>query len=411
MPINLNDPTILLDNEVLDDPTAFHDALRSEAPVWKVPGQNTFVVSDPRLIREVVGRSQDFSSNLVNILYDDGEGRLIPYEIAPYRASVHVLSTADPPLHGHHRKLLQPHLSPASVAGLAPAISNIVEEHLAPILATRAVDAVSTFSDPVPVRTICEVVGLPASDAPAILGYANGTGALLDGVTDREGMQRAANAAFELTIFVHERLEQALAHDPADRRGLMAILSAAIEDGQVSHREVRDMLVVLVTAGSETTASLLATSIEVLCQNQDLQQALREEPELIPETLEEILRAQGPFQFHYRFTPHDTELAEFQIPANSQVMLMWAAANRPDPAHEGPEGASLSGKAAPHFAFGRGLHFCIGAPVARLEARIALEHLLRSTSSVTLDPDHPSTRRPSIFIRRHATLPILVEPS
>jgi cytochrome P450 family 144 len=409
--IDFNDPTILLDSDVLEDPTVLHDALRREAPIWKIPGQSTFVVSEPKLIREAVGRSDDFSSNLVYVLHDDGEGRLIPFEIAPYRASVHVLSTADPPIHDHHRKILQPHLSPASVSRFAPAISQIVDEHLAPMLEERSIDAVAAFSDPVPVRTICEVVGLPASDASTVFGYANATGALLDGITDLDGMQRAATAGFELTIFVHERLEQALLEDPADRRGLLGVLSQAIEAGQISQREARDMLVVLVTAGSETTASLMATAIEIIGRDQDLQEALRRDPALIAPTLEEILRESGPFQFHYRFTPHDTILGGVEIPAGSQVLLMWAAANRPSPDSSIDERTPPREKAAPHFAFGRGLHFCIGAPVARLEARIAIERLLGATASFQLDATHPPTRRPSIFIRRHATLPIVVVPA
>jgi len=92
---------------------------------------------------------------------------------------------------------------------------------------------------------------------------------------------------------------------------------------------------------------------------------------------------------------------------------MWAAANRPVPSASELAGPSEAGprRTPPHFAFGRGIHFCIGAPVARLEARVALEQLLARTRSISLDPDHPPTRRPSIFIRRHATLPVVVEPS
>ncbi len=95
------------------------------------------------------------------------------------------------------------------------------------------------------------------------------------------------------------------------------------------------------------------------------------------------------------------------FPLAAGVLLLWAAANLPDPTE--PTGAG--GRRPPHFAFGRGIHFCIGAPVARMEARLGLGHLLSATSSITLDPDHPPTRRPSIFLRRHRSLPIVVEPS
>ena len=92
-------------------------------------------------------------------------------------------------------------------------------------------------------------------------------------------------------------------------------------------------------------------------------------------------------------------------------MVMWAAANLPDPGPDPGGEVDTDARQQPHFAFGRGIHFCIGAPVARMEARLGIEHLLATTSSITLDPDHPPTRRPSIFMRRHRSLHIEVAPS
>jgi cytochrome P450 len=155
----------------------------------------------------------------------------------------------------------------------------------------------------------------------------------------------------------------------------------------------------------------LSTALETLACDRALQARLRAEPELIPGVIEEILRSDGPFQFHYRYTPADTSLGGVDIPAKSRVMLMWAAANRPTPGAPAPELLSpdaTAGRTAPHYAFGRGLHFCIGAPVARLEARLALVGVLAATTNFELDPAHPPTRRPSIFIRRHATLSLVV---
>ena len=232
------------------------------------------------------------------------------------------------------------------------------------------------------------------------------TGALLDGVTDIEGMTTAATGALELGIYVHTKFEEVLALAPEDRRGLLGVFARMFEAGDVTMSEVTSMLTVFVTAGSETTASLMATAIETLARDQALQDRLRRDPSLIPDAIEMFLRDNGPFQFHYRYVPADTSIGGVSIPAESRVMLMWAAANRPSPdtpAHD--EEPRLS----PHFAFGRGLHFCIGAPVARMETRVALERLLGTTTSFRLDPDEPMTRRPSIFIRRHGKLPLILE--
>ncbi len=411
MDIDLTDPGVLLRGDVLDDPSELYDRLRSDAPVWQLPGQDSFLVSDPSLIREAVNRPEDFSSNLVSLLHDDGSGCPVAFGMAPAGDPIHVLATADPPIHTRHRKLLQAHLSPAAVAALEPAITRIVDDQLRVLFGSvvdGTVDAVSTFSDPVPVRTIFELIGLPGEDADRINRLVGDTGALLDGVTELDGMLAAMHAAMELGMYVSEHLDRSLALPAEQRRGLLGVFSEQIESGEVSAGEVGDMLVVLVSAGSETTASLIATTIETLARDPELQQHLRAHPEDLPDALERILRADGPFQFHYRSVPHDTELGGVSIPGGSRVLLMWAAANRRAPGDTAPPVVDPERGPAPHFAFGRGLHFCIGAPVARLEARTAIERLLAATSAIELDPGHPPTQRPSIFIRRHATLPIRV---
>ena len=419
MSLDLGDPRSLLRADVLEDPRPFYDLLRSEAPVWQIPGQDTFLVSDPSLIREAVRRTQDFSSNLVSILHDDGTGCPVAYAMARFGDPIHVLPTADPPLHARHRRLLQAQLSPAVVAGLESVVTRIITERLDAMLQSGRVDFVATFSNPVPALTICEVIGLAPGDAPQIVTSVSALGALLDGVTYADGIGPAAHAAMDLMIYIQGQLNATLSRPTEERSGLLAVFAEGIESGTVLSDEARDMLLILVSAGSDTTASLLASSVETLTRDLELQERLRGDPTLIPGAIEDILREDGPFQFHYRATPRDTMLGGIPIPANSRVLLMWAAANRPGPdkaadptvtTTELSDGTDDRGP-APHFAFGKGLHFCIGAPVARLEARIAIEQLLARTASITLDPDHPPTRRPSIFLRRHASLPIIVTPA
>ncbi|MFZ4669300.1 MAG: cytochrome P450 [Microthrixaceae bacterium] len=409
--LDLAEPGVLLRPDVLDDPRDFHDALRADAPIWQVPGQDTFLVSDPRLIREAVARTDDFSSNLVAVLHDDGTGCPVAFRLSRPGDPVHVLSTADPPIHTRHRRLLQHHLAPAAVAELEPEIGRIVDDCLDHLLASPAADAVPVFTDAVPIRTISLVLGLPVADADRLVRLVRETGTLLDGTADLDGLGAGAVAALELTGYVEEQLQASLASEIGDRRGLMAVLADAVESGELNVGEARDILVVLVSAGSETTSSLLATAVETLAVDAGLQAGLRRDPSGIPDAIEVMLRTDGPFQFHYRYVTGDTELGGMAIPARSRLLLMWAAANRPVPGAEAIVDAADGRGAAPHFAFGRGLHFCIGAPLARLEARVALERLLARTESIDLDPDRPPTRRPSIFIRRHETLSIRTQRS
>jgi cytochrome P450 len=233
---------------------------------------------------------------------------------------------------------------------------------------------------------------------------------LLDGVTDLDGMSHAAIAALTLYEYAQSQLDSVRSRPSTERAGLLAVLVDGIDSGVLTADEARTILLQLFSAGTETTSSLIATAIETLARRPDLQGRLRCHPERIPEALEDILRDDGPFQFHYRWTTTDTTLGDVPIPANSRVLLLWAAANRPWPEEPGSSRRDLdAADPGAHYAFGRGLHFCVGAPLARLESRIAIERLLARTSRVALDPDHAPVRRPSILLRRHTSLCVTLE--
>ncbi len=408
---DLDDPATLVSPAVVADPRAFYDILRAQAPVWKVPGQDTFLVADPGLVREVVGRARDFSSNLVSLVHQGDDGGLALFDMAPLGDPSNVLATADPPDHARHRKLLQAHLSPAAVAKMEPLLRATLKRLLAPLIAGGGGDAVAAVCDPFPALVICQLIGLPVGDIATIVPLVAATAAMLDGVTDRAGMNAAAMAALELVEYGSAKLNETLAHDnpPLDDNRpvgvVLGVLAAAVTDNTITFDEATGILLQLLNAGTETTTSLIARAMYSLAVDPETQTALRDRPESIPEFLENVLRTQGPFQFHYRFTATETVIAATIIPAGSRVLLLWSAADRPDPADPPP--AHTRGDTQSHFAFGRGAHFCIGAHLARLEARLALEELLDATNRFELDPQRAATERPTIFLRRHATLPVL----
>jgi cytochrome P450 len=407
MQLDLDDPLLLVRDEVLDDPYPLYDLLRRQAPVWRLPGRNSFLVADPGLIRDVVSRPAEFSSNLVSVLHRDDTGGLAAFDMVPFGDPTHILATADPPAHTRHRKLLQPRLSPAALGELVPVVNQIVDDQLEPMLAAGEGDFVTDFSDPIPALTICDVLGFPRSDATSLVKWVSAIGLLLDGVTDGEGMHQAQTAALDLLIYIHNQVDTALQRPGNERPGLLGVLVDASDSGLISVDEAQNLLMLLVNAGTETTSSLLATSVRTLAREPELQEDLRAEPEGIPDAIEAILRNEGPFQFHYRWASTDSTIGETRVPANSQVLLMWAAADRASPGGPGDGNrASEAGRQAPHFAFGRGMHFCIGAHLARLEATAALGRLLDRTSTFSLHPDHPPVRRPSISLRRHLSLPV-----
>jgi cytochrome P450 len=419
---DLTDPTLLFRPDVLDDPSALYAVLRAKAPVWEIPGTATFVVSSAALVTEAVARPDDFSSNLASLIFRGGDGCPVAFDMAPMGDAIHVLATADPPVHTAHRKLVQPHLTPACVARLEPEIAAMVDGLLDGLLAAGGGDLMAALADPLPMRVICRVIGLPPDDAPRLLDLVLDTGEILAGVVDVDAMGRAARAAMESGVYLAEHLARAVerrgAGDPAAGGVLGTVdtlndlLAAEIAAGAMTFEEAAGMLVQILSAGSETTTSLIGQAVRVLADDPAVQARLRAEPEAIPPFLEEVLRTDGPFRFHYRSTRQPTELGGVAIPAGARVLLMWAAANLDGDAYADPERLDVDRPLAKgHLAFGRGIHFCIGAPLARLEARIAVQRLLERTAAVTLDPAVPPRQRPNIFLRRLGQLGVTVIPS
>jgi cytochrome P450 family 144 len=168
----------------------------------------------------------------------------------------------------------------------------------------------------------------------------------------------------------------------------------------------------LLSAGGESTTSLLGNAVRLLAERQELQSLLRGSPELIPAFIEEALRLESPFRFLLRTTAHDTVLNDVDIPAGATVLLLWGAANRDAAIFENPDAIVLEREVPKrHVAFGRGIHHCVGASLARLEARIVLESLLERTKGFTLDPNEPPRWVQSLMVRRHDHLVIRVTRS
>jgi cytochrome P450 len=170
--------------------------------------------------------------------------------------------------------------------------------------------------------------------------------------------------------------------------------------------------VVLLSAGGESTTSLLDNAIHLLALNPGLQGRLRDEPQLVAPFVEEALRLEPPFRYHLRHATRATDVHGVPIAAGSTVLLFWGAANRDPAEYDRPDDVLLD-RSAPkhHLAFGRGIHFCVGAPLARLEAQIVLTRLLARTRRFALDPDRPTIRVDSLVVRRFRSLPLVVAAS
>lgn len=395
---DLTDPRTLLLAHEQGRVRDLYAQLAAQAPVWELPGGLGFhLVSTPDLVEEAVARPEDFSSKMTRFLYVGDDGRPAAYSMMGMGDDTDALATADPPAHDDQRRLINGAFSKRSVAALTQEVTDIAQE-LVGRFAQGQVDATRELADPLTMRVLCRVVGLPEEDAPDLVTSVIAMDRMICGLADREAMDAGATAALMLGIKLSEHLAQ-----PAVPGSVLARLQELIADGALLEGQVIAILMQLVTAGTETTATLIGRAVRHLAEDPRRQDELRRHPDEIAAFLDNLLREDGPFQYHYRTVVRDTILGGVALPAGATVLLMWAAADQ--------NRSSQADPSAPHLAFGRGNHFCLGAHLARLEAAVSLRVLLAESERFSPVVDAPASSRPSLMMSRPDRTPIQWVPA
>ena len=394
--------THLLDPAVIDEPYGFYEDLRANAPVWEVPGTGIFTVATFQLLAEAAGRVEDFSSNLNCLLYRDAHG--MPCRLPFGDAGVQALATADPPMHAMHRDTVFPELVAKRMAALEPDIVEIAEDCVGRALSEGSVDFMAAVGNVVPITMISRLIGFHDSDLDQLLNAAFDSTAMLGSTLSYDELVAHIARTGEIGKWVSGQLSAAMS-EPMD--DLLGAVAQGVNSRVLSEMEANVILHTLLSAGGESTASLIGNAVRILAEERDLQNQLREHPEMVPMFVEEALRLEPPFRYHMRFVPDDTALGGVEIPAGATVLLLWGAANRDPAMFDHPETVDLTRQVPRrHVAFGRGIHHCVGAPLARVEARNVLGVLLARTSEITLDPRRSPRWANSLMVRRHAELPV-----
>ncbi len=308
-------------------------------------------------------------------------------------------------MHDAHRKLLVPHLAAKRIR----VIEEFAEATAIQLWTQGVIDGqiewMSAMANRLPMMVVADLLGLPQGDVDRLirLGYATTT--LLDGVVSPSELEAAGMAAMELSGYVMEHFLRRPGKNPAP--GLIGDLAARYASGEVEHMPALAIMLTLFSAAGESTASLLGSAAWILATHNDIQEQLRAQPELLGAFIEETLRYESPFRGHYRHVVRDTTLAGVDLPADSRLLLMWGAANRDPKQFDRPDEFRLDrsgGKG--HIAFGKGAHFCVGAALARLEAKIVLQTLLQQTTWI--EAVEVGQWLPSILVRRLDRLELAV---
>jgi len=390
------DAPLFFSTEVIGDPYPMYDWMRAEAPVHQIGDSEFYAVLGWGAVLEAVERVDDFSSNLTATMVYRDDGTVHAFPMGEPGADMHVLATADDPVHAVHRKILVPHLSAKRVRIIEEFANHIADRLWDDHLRDGQIEWMSAMANRLPMMVVAQLLGLPAGDVDKLirLGYATTT--VLDGIVTQAQLDAAWIAAMELSGYVLEHFEKATKNP---QPGLISDLAARCHSGELGQTAALGMMLTLFSAAGESTASLLGSAAWILTDRPAIQKRVRDHPELLGPFIEETLRFESPFRGHYRHVWRDTTLGGVQVPANSHLLLMWGAANR-DPAHfEAPNEFRLDRSGAKgHLAFGKGVHFCVGAALARLEAQIVLRKLLERTTWVEAADVGPWL--PSILVRR-----------
>lgn len=395
--------TMLLDRAVLDDPYPFYKRLQAEAPVWQVPGTNIILITRYALLEEAVRRVEDFSSSLTGVLYRKRNG--LPGRVTYQSGVIQVLATADPPIHTLHKTAVFSHFSTKRIAELKPEIEQLAITCVENAIAKGKLDFMGEIANPLPMRIVSDLVGFRESNMQKLLQAAFDSTAVVSGSSSIFQLGWCMLRSYHIYRWIGSQLRS----DAAEKPNILESIKRSIKDGTLSEIEGRVFLHLFLAAGGESTTSLLGSAVRILAANPTLQQTLRDQPALIPPFLEEVLRLESPFRFHLRSTSRDTVLGNVAIPAGATVLLFWGAGNRDPETFKNPDDIDLT-RPKKHMTFGRGIHTCIGAPLARLEAQTVLEVLLDRTAHIALDPNDSPRWVESLQVRRYERLPVILTP-
>ncbi len=313
----------------------------------------------------------------------------------------------DPPDHTRLRRLASHAFTPRRVQSLEPRIEQMSLDLLNRIRERGTADFIADYARPLPIMVIAELLGVPFEDHDRFSAWSDqimtGSDSVLGGEeAARRSQEAMASLVAYFTALIAQRRQQ-----PRDDL-ISALIAARDAEDRLSEDELLGMCVLLLIAGHETTVNLIGNGLLTLLRHPEQLALLRQHPEYLTSAIEEMLRYESPVQRSTpRFAAETFEIAGQRIEQGQQISLMFGAANR-DPAHfPDPDRFDITRHPNPHLGFGSGIHYCLGAPLARIEARVAFSHILEHLPAIRLMTDQPEWK-PVTWLRGLRRLPVSV---
>jgi cytochrome P450 len=391
------------DSAFRHDPIPWYRALREHAPVHYHP-EVGFMIS----------RYVDVDA----LLRDDRFGVATP---SPWREviaegappsmrmlSENMLLFVDPPQHTRIRALVSQAFTPRRVEALRPRLTEMIDRMLDELAGESGFDVIDAIAGPFPVMAITELLDLPTAETPRLREWTLAMTAIDEIPMNFEALPAAGTAADEFLAFASSVVDHRRAHPGDD---LISAFIAAEDGGeQLTHDEVLALIVLLLVAGHETTMSLISTALLLLLQRPEVAAEVRDDPGVGPAVVEETLRFFGPLQIASgggRWPHEPVELHGQTIEPGNRVRLLLGSANRDPTVFDDPDTFDLHRNNSRHVAFGKGLHFCVGAALGRLEGQVVIPAVLRRFPDLALVDPEP-VWRPSFVTRQLASLPVTI---
>jgi cytochrome P450 len=381
---------LLVSREFMEDPYPILRRLREDDPVHWSDSIGGWVLT----------RYDDIVTTFKDLSHFSNEGRLaraVEYLPAETRAKfkafedhyrVKSLIHSDPPDHTRLRGLVTKAFTPRVVEAMRPRIQQITEELLDAVRSGGRMDVVKDLAIPLPVTVLAEIFGVPKSDLGLFKGWADDLLAF-QGVNKPavEVLERSQTALVGIRAYLSELINQKRREPRQDL--LSALVAAESEGGRLSEKELVNSCITLLVAGHETTTSLIGNGLFTLLRHPDQWQLLKQNPALLPAAMEEMLRYESPVARQPRLMKQNVEMGGKQLREGQMVFQMLNAANR-DPAYfTEPDNFDISRQKNPHLAFGLGVHFCVGATLARTEGDIVFSTLMTRLPEIRLVDEEP----------------------
>ncbi len=368
-------------------PFACYQVMREHHPVYYSPEFRSWFISRYDDVQRVIDDPELFSSQQTfrRRRSSSEEGK-----------TVRTLLWADPPHHRQLRSLVSQAFTPRTIASLTTRITQIAHAHLDAVAAQGTMDIISDLANQLPIIVIAELLGIPAQDQQQFKRWSD----IIVSLARLEKKQAviAMNAYF-LNIIAQRRLE------PQDDL-ISALLNAQLDGASLSNAELLNFCRLLLVAGHETSTNLIGNALLTFIEYPDVMAELRTNPELILAAIEEVIRYRTPIQRLRRAATCDTHMHGHTIKSGEIVSPILGSANRDEEHFSRPDTFDIHRNPNRHLGFGHGIHFCIGAPLARLEAKIALEALLMRFTDITRNTAFPLQPVASSFVYGVKSLPV-----